>query len=133
MRAATRRNAASTTLPATALLLMAILLTSCAVGQHVTDYGKDLETNFVGSCTADLHAGGGSTTIVKLADENLCSCVYQKLHETYRFDFAKWTAYEAKQAGAKAGNIPELPTEVTKSINDCKNPGPRVPETTTGK
>ena len=90
MRAATRRIAASTTLAVTALLL-----SSCAVGQNVTDYGKDLESNFVGSCTADLHAGGGSTTTVKLASEDLCTCVYEKLKSTYRYDFDKWKAYEA--------------------------------------
>ena len=130
MRAATRGIAATAT-----IVICALVLVGCGVGQNITDYGKDLKDNFVAACHTDVRTGGGTTSTIKISTpDGFCECVYDRLQNTYRFDFDKWKTYEAQVADAKKGNIPDVPDEVKKAMNDCPlTAGPVAPTTTSAK
>jgi hypothetical protein len=103
------------------LVAAVALLSSCTGLSRVTEYGKDLKDNFVSTCTSDVRVGHGTTTIVELAPERYCGCVYDQLPDS-GLSVDELKAYEAKVAKAKAGeDPPEMPSELRKAMAHCES------------
>jgi hypothetical protein len=94
------------------------VLSSCSGVARISGYGKDLKANFVTTCHQDVQVGHGTTTIVELASEDYCGCVYDKLPDS-GLTVDELKAYESKVAKAKAGEMPDMPDELRKATEDC--------------
>ena len=112
-------------------VVLAVVLSGCYQDPNPTDYGDAAKANFIEGCTEDVDAKGGTTTVVTIQTKSVCECIYELIESPgegekgkYPIDWDDLTAYEAKQAAAKAGDLPEPPKNLTKVIEECKPSGP---------
>jgi hypothetical protein len=105
---------------------------------RVTGYGPDAYKNFIDGCTVNRTIVNGHAVETKLAAPDFCTCVYNDIADKTKNDQpnnarypVSWddlTSYESKVAGAKVGEMPTPPANLTKAVNNCpRGTGPSVP------
>lgn len=85
---------------ATVALGAALTLAACETGGGATEYGQDVQENFVGACTA---AGG---------EEATCACAYDAISEEYEFEEFRDIEESVEDGG-------EVPAEVSELFARC--------------
>lgn len=85
---------------ATVALGAALTLAACETGGGASEYGQDVQENFVGACTA---AGG---------DEATCGCTYTAISEEYEFEEFRDIEESLEDGG-------QLPAEVSDLFVRC--------------
>lgn len=85
---------------ATVALGAVLTLGACETGGGATEYGQDVQENFVGACTA---AGG---------EEATCACAYDAISEEYEFEEFRDIEESLEDGG-------QMPAEVSDMFVRC--------------
>lgn len=111
---------------------LALLGTSCAVTTDASGWDDPkAKAHFLATCQGDTRVGNATTTVVPLASEEFCGCVFEDLTTKHKLAWEDLLEYEKRQADAKDGELPDPPTQVTQAIEACQRvdaAGPTVPD-----